>query len=171
VGRHSRQARRRLWLRSWTWPSKTSRKDWGNSGSFFDLEGRKKKIAELEKLSSQPGFWNDNQKAQLVLKEISQLKRWSERWEELSQKTEDIVLLNSMAQEEDDHQADQEVAAGLDQLKREVDDFEFQAVLSGEDDAKNAILAIHSGAGGTESQDWAQMLLRMYTRWAERRGY
>jgi len=125
----------------------------------------------LENLSSQPGFWNDNQKAQLVLKEISQLKRWSERWEELSQKTEDIVLLNSMAQEENDPQADQEVAAGLDQLKREVDDFEFQAVLSGEDDAKNAILAIHSGAGGTESQDWAQMLLRMYTRWAERRGY
>ncbi len=125
----------------------------------------------MENLSSQPGFWNDNQKAQLVLKEISQLKRWSERWEELSQKTEDIVLLNSMAQEENDPQADQEVAAGLDQLKREVDDFEFQAVLSGEDDAKNAILAIHSGAGGTESQDWAQMLLRMYTRWAERRGY
>jgi peptide chain release factor 2 len=99
------------------------------------------------------------------------LKKWSDRWEELFRKTEDVVLLNSMAQEEEDSQADAEVAASLNQLKKEVDDFEFEAVLSGEDDAKNAILAIHSGAGGTESQDWAQMLLRMYTRWAERKGY
>jgi peptide chain release factor 2 len=99
------------------------------------------------------------------------LRKWSDRWDGLSRKTEDVVLLNSMAQEEEDSQADAEVIASLDQLKKEVDDFEFQAVLSGEDDAKNAILAIHSGAGGTESQDWAQMLLRMYTRWAERRGY
>jgi len=99
------------------------------------------------------------------------LRKWSDRWNDLSRKTEDVVLLNSMAQEEEDSQADAEVIASLGQLKKEVDDFEFQAVLSGEDDAKNAILAIHSGAGGTESQDWAQMLLRMYTRWAERRGY
>jgi peptide chain release factor 2 len=99
------------------------------------------------------------------------LRKWSDRWEELFRKTEDVVLLNSMAQEEEDSQADAEVAASLNQLKKEVDDFEFEAVLSGEDDAKNAILAIHSGAGGTESQDWAQMLLRMYTRWAERKGY
>jgi peptide chain release factor 2 len=99
------------------------------------------------------------------------LRKWSDRWDELSRNTEDVVLLNSMAQEEEDSQADAEVIASLDQLKKEVDDFEFQAVLSGEDDAKNAILAIHSGAGGTESQDWAQMLLRMYTRWAERKGY
>jgi len=106
-----------------------------------------------------------------VLKEISELRKWSERWDELCRKTEDVALLNSMAQEEDDPQADAEVMASLEQLKKEVDNFEFQAVLSGEDDAKNAILAIHSGAGGTESQDWAQMLLRMYTRWAERRGY
>jgi peptide chain release factor 2 len=106
-----------------------------------------------------------------VLKEISELRKWSDRWDDLSRKTEDLALLGSMAQEEDDPQADAEVAASLDQLNKEVDDFEFEAVLSGEDDAKNAILAIHSGAGGTESQDWAQMLLRRYTRWAERRGY
>jgi peptide chain release factor 2 len=125
----------------------------------------------LEKLSSQPGFWNDNQKAQLVLKEISELKNWSDKWDELSQKTEDLALLNSMVQEENDAQAEKEAVASLVELKKEIDDFEFQTVLSGEDDAKNAILAIHSGAGGTESQDWAQMLLRMYTRWVERRGY
>lgn len=76
-----------------------------------------------------------------------------------------------MAQEENDAQAENEAIANLADLKKEIDDFEFQTVLSGEDDAKNAILAIHSGAGGTESQDWAQMLLRMYTRWVERRGY
>jgi peptide chain release factor 2 len=76
-----------------------------------------------------------------------------------------------MAQEENDAQAENEAMASLADLKKEIDDFEFQTVLSGEDDSKNAILAIHSGAGGTESQDWAQMLLRMYTRWVERRGY
>lgn len=106
-----------------------------------------------------------------MLREISELKRWSERWEELFRKSEDVTLLRSMAQEENDPEAEKEASLSLADLKRELDDFEFQAVLSGEDDAKNAILAIHSGAGGTESQDWAQMLLRMYTRWAERRGY
>jgi peptide chain release factor 2 len=99
------------------------------------------------------------------------LKKWSERWHKLSQQAEDVSLLKNLAEEEKDSQAEKEVAANLDQLKKELDDFEFQTVLSGEDDAKNALLAIHSGAGGTESQDWAQMLLRMYTRWVERRGF
>ncbi len=148
-----------------------SRKRWRISGSFFDLEGKQNRIRELEKISSQPGFWNDNQKAQLVLKEVSELKRWSERWGELSQKTEDAALLASMAREEEDPEAEKEASLSLAELKRELADFEFESVLSGEDDAKSAILAVHSGAGGTESQDWAQMLLRMYTRWVERRGY
>lgn len=119
----------------------------------------------------QPGFWNDNQKAQLVLKEISQLKKWSERWQELSQKAEDVALLKNLAEEERDAQAEKEASSSLTELKKELDDFEFQTVLSGEDDAKSALFAIHSGAGGTESQDWAQMLLRMYTRWVERKGF
>ena len=119
----------------------------------------------------QPGFWNDNQKAQLVLKEISQLKKWSERWQELSRKAEDVALLKDLAEEERDAQAEKEASSSLTELKKELDDFEFQTVLSGEDDAKSALFAIHSGAGGTESQDWAQMLLRMYTRWVERKGF
>lgn len=125
----------------------------------------------MEKLSLEPGFWNDNQKAQLVLKEISELKRWSQRWQELVGKLEDVSLLRDLAEEEKDTQAEKEVTTSLDELKRDLDKFEFQTFLSGEDDAKNAILAIHSGAGGTESQDWAQMLLRMYTRWVERKGF
>jgi peptide chain release factor 2 len=148
-----------------------SRKDWENYGSIFDLEAKEKKIRELEKTTQQPGFWNDNQKAQSVLKEISELKKWSEQWHQLSQKTEDMVVLKGLAEEEEDPQAQREVEAGLEELKNELDDFEFKTVLSGEDDSKNAILAIHSGAGGTEAQDWAQMLLRMYTRWVERRGF
>jgi len=79
--------------------------------------------------------------------------------------------LKNLAEEEKDLQAEQEVAQSLAELKKELDDFEFQTVLSGEDDAKNALLSIHSGAGGTEAQDWAQMLLRMYTRWVERKGF
>jgi peptide chain release factor 2 len=125
----------------------------------------------LEKFTSEPAFWNDNQKAQLVLKEISELKKWSEKWQKLSQEAEDISLLKNLAEEEKDSQAEAEVNAHLKELKKELEEFEFQTVLSGEDDAKNALLAIHSGAGGTESQDWAQMLLRMYTRWVERKGF
>jgi len=106
-----------------------------------------------------------------VLKEISELKKWFQRWQELSQKTEDVALLKSLAEEEKDPQTEKEVVASLTELKKELDEFEFQTVLSGEDDFKNVLLSIHSGAGGTESQDWAQMLLRMYTRWVERKGF
>jgi peptide chain release factor 2 len=125
----------------------------------------------LEKVSLEPDFWNDNQKAQAVLKEISSLKRWSAGWRDLSEKLEDLSLLNQLAAQEEDTQALKEVEKSLADLKKELNDFEFQTLLSGEDDAKSAILSIHPGAGGTESQDWAQMLLRMYLRWVERKGY
>jgi len=105
-----------------------------------------------------------------VLKEVNSLKRWSEGWRDLSNKLEDVSILNQLAAQEDDPQATKEVEKSLADLKKELNDFEFQTLLSGEDDAKNAILTIHPGAGGTESQDWAQMLLRMYLRWVERRG-
>jgi peptide chain release factor 2 len=125
----------------------------------------------LEKLTLEPAFWNDTQKAQLVLKEISELKKWSEKWQKLSQEAEEVSLLKNLAEEEKDEEAEAEVNANLKELKTQLDEFEFQSVLAGEDDAKNAILSIHSGAGGTESQDWAQMLLRMYNRWVERKGF
>jgi peptide chain release factor 2 len=125
----------------------------------------------LEKVSLEPHFWDDNQKAQAVLKEVNSLKRWAEAWQDLSKKLEDVSILNQLAAQEEDPQAAKEVEKSLADLKRELDDFEFQTLLSGEDDAKNAILAVHPGAGGTESQDWAQMLLRMYLRWVERKGY
>lgn len=83
----------------------------------------------------------------------------------------DISILTQLAEQEEDPQALKEVEKSLADLKKELSDFEFRTLLSGEDDVKNAILSIHPGAGGTESQDWAQMLLRMYIRWAERRGY
>jgi peptide chain release factor 2 len=105
------------------------------------------------------------------LKEVNSLKRWSEGWQDLSKKLEDISVLNELAVQEQDNQALKEVERNLSDLNKELKDFEFQTLLSGEDDAKNAILTIHPGAGGTESQDWAQMLLRMYVRWVERKGY
>ncbi|MCK4427244.1 MAG: peptide chain release factor 2 [candidate division Zixibacteria bacterium] len=143
----------------------------GKLGSIFDLEEREKKIAQLEKASLEPDFWNDNQKAQEVLKEVNSLKRWSEGWRGLSKKLEDVSILDQLATQEKDPQAAKEVEKNLADLKKELNDFEFQTLLSGQDDAKNAILSIHPGAGGTESQDWAQMLLRMYVRWVERKGY
>lgn len=125
----------------------------------------------MEKISSEPDFWNDNQKAQAVLKEVNSLKRWSEGWRDLSGKLEDVSILHQLAAQEEDPEALREVERSVAELNKELKDFEFQTLLSGEDDAKNAILSIHPGAGGTESQDWAQMLLRMYVRWVERKGY
>ena len=119
----------------------------------------------------EPDFWNDNQKAQAILKEINSLKRWSEGWQDLSKKLEDVSVLNELAVQEEDPQTLKEVEKGVADLNKELKEFEFQTMLSGEDDAKNAILTIHPGAGGTESQDWAQMLFRMYIRWVERKGY
>ena len=119
----------------------------------------------------EPDFWNDNQKAQAILKEVNSLKRWSEGWQDLSKKLEDVSVLNELAVQEEDPQTLKEVEKGVADLNKELKEFEFQTMLSGEDDAKNAILTIHPGAGGTESQDWAQMLFRMYIRWVERKGY
>lgn len=125
----------------------------------------------MEKSFLQADFWNDNQKAQAVLREVNSLKRWSEGWRDLSKKLEDVSILNQLATQEEDPQVLKEVEKSLADLGKELNDFEFQTLLSEEDDVKNAILTIHPGAGGTESQDWAQMLLRMYLRWVERKGY
>jgi len=138
---------------------------------FFDLRGIEKRIKELEKKSQEPDFWKDNEKAQETLKELTALKKKSESWHKLSSQLEDASLFAELAQQENDEKALKEVEKNLQQINKELGDFEFTLMLSDEDDPKNALLAIHSGAGGTESQDWAEMLLRMYTRWIERKGF
>jgi len=142
-----------------------------NSGGFFDLDKRREQITKLEKLTADPDFWNDNQKAQGILKEISGHKRWIEKVDRFRQELDDLEELLSLTEGEADSAEAKELHDSLTAFNTDLNKLEFTTLLSGPDDARNAILTIHPGAGGTESQDWASMLLRMYTRWCENQGY
>ena len=120
---------------------------------------------------AQPGFWNDQKAAQATVRERNEVARLIGRFRELSGRLADLRLLWEMAVEETDESVEPELLKGVQELDQALRTFEIERLLSGEHDQKNAILSIHSGAGGTESQDWAQMLMRMYLRWAEARGY
>jgi len=123
----------------------------------------------LEKQSAQPDFWQGQVKAQNVMRQLAEQKRVVQRWRELEKRVTDIAELISLAEEDASLQA--EIQSEMEKVASQLDELEFQMAFSGEYDDRNAILAIHAGAGGTESQDWAEMLMRMYLRWAERRGY
>jgi peptide chain release factor 2 len=118
-----------------------------------------------------PTFWDDNRRAQELIRERADLARIVTRVGELHRQASDLGVLLELAQEADDGSLDAEIAEGVARLQRELDEFELKIMLSGPHDAKAAILSIHPGAGGTESQDWAQMLMRMYLRWCERAGF
>jgi peptide chain release factor 2 len=129
-----------------------------------------KRQEELEKHTAEPGFWDDAGVAREVIDEINRLKSWTQPLTELRERADDLSALIELAEEEGG-EAETEAVSGLVSLEKAVSDLEFRKMLSGTDDEGDAILAIHPGAGGTDSQDWAQMLLRMYSAWAERRGF
>jgi len=129
------------------------------------------RIRELEKESLQNGLWNDPEKASGILREKSRLTDAVEKWRRQKSNLEDLRILTEIASEEKDEQTQEEIRVELESLNAEVRKDELKMMLSSEQDPMNAILSIHAGAGGTEAQDWAEMLLRMYLRWAERRGF
>lgn len=120
-------------------------------------------------MSTNPDFWLDQIKAQSVMRELAENRKVVQRWRELEERVSDIAELLSLSEEDDSLQA--EIQSEIEKVASRLDELEFQLSFSGEYDDRNVILAIHAGAGGTESQDWAEMLMRMYLRWAERRGY
>lgn len=138
---------------------------------IFDLPARLSKIAELEKQAAETGFWDNSRSAQEVLKEISVHKKWVDSHKELQSELDDIGELMEMSDSDEDSDDARELKENVEQLTKTIEKFEFSALLSGSDDHRDAILTIHPGAGGTESQDWAEMLFRMYNRWAERRDF
>ncbi|MCD6358393.1 MAG: peptide chain release factor 2 [Dehalococcoidia bacterium] len=138
---------------------------------IFDLSAKEKELVTLETLSGQPDFWNDQRRAQDVMRRISDLGDEIRIWNGMEKEVSDLLELVSLAIEESDSSFKSEVHADVDSVISRLKDLEFKLSFNGEHDRKNAILAIHAGAGGTESQDWADMLLRMYIRWAERRNY
>jgi peptide chain release factor 2 len=124
----------------------------------------------LEEKTFEQDFWTDNQKAQAVLKEISDNKKWIDKVDVFASELNDIEELASLIEDESSSEAD-EISESLEKLTRQLDRLELTTLLSGRDDTRNAILTIHPGAGGTESQDWAEMLFRMYNRWCELKGF
>jgi peptide chain release factor 2 len=128
-------------------------------------------MGAIDEEMANAGFWEDSRRAQGLVRERNDLSRLVGRSGELSRELADLRALWEMAVEEGDESLEPEIQSNLQRLRKEFQEFELTVVLSGDHDRKNAILSIHAGAGGTESQDWAQMLLRMYTRWTERRGY
>lgn len=143
----------------------------GNCGGSFDIEGRKARIAQLEAQTQKPDFWDDPETAQRILKALSAENETVQSFEKLSQRLEDALVLAELVDEEGDPKMAKEVQREAKELVEAIDDLELRSLLSDPDDPKNAILTIHPGAGGTESQDWAEMLLRMYLRWIERKGF
>ena len=118
-----------------------------------------------------PTFWEDNRRAQELIRERADLSRTVTRLAELARQASDLDVLLEWAAESDDAGLETEITQGVARLRQQLDEFELRLLLSGPHDAKPAILSIHPGAGGTESQDWAQMLMRMYLRWCERAGF
>ncbi len=142
-----------------------------NSGGFFDIDIKQSEIDSLQQKTSEPNFWNDNVAAQKVMQEITSRKSWVEAWNSARRIIEDTEALIELSEESKDASMQKDIDADIRKAETALEDLEFRNMLSGTDDRRNAILTVHSGAGGTESQDWAEMLLRMYSRWCEKNGY
>jgi len=138
--------------------------------AIFDIGGKETRSAELEKLMAKPDFWENPESGRDILKERSDLNEMIQVWKDLTGEIEDNELLFEMAIEEQDEQNLIEVHRKLKELRKKYRELELRQMLSDENDNKNAIVSINAGAGGTEAQDWAEILLRMYLRWCERKN-
>ena len=140
-------------------------------GGLFDLDLKQEMIANYEEKMTAPDFWDDNDKAQALISELNAVKSVVEQYERMSAEQEDLGLMLELAEEEGDESLEADLAEGVQALSGKLSDFELQLLLNQPYDRLNAIVELHPGAGGTESQDWGMMLYRMYTRWAEKRGF
>jgi peptide chain release factor 2 len=144
---------------------------WSSSGGIFDVEGALKRVAAIDQIAAAPDFWNDRDKAQVLLKEQAQKRATAEGWHKQKQALEDAKVLLEMAEEAADEATAKEADDASISVEKAVAQMEFARMLSGEHDRAGALISINAGAGGTDAQDWADMLLRMYLRWCERKGY
>jgi peptide chain release factor 2 len=140
-------------------------------GGFFDLDARREKLKGLEARMEDPSFWNDGEKAREIINEVNQLKGWVEPWQQMSSKVDDLGEMLELLEAEPDEGLAEEVERDVQSIGPALEALELKNMLQQPDDHRDALITIHPGAGGTESQDWAQMLLRMYTRFGERNGF
>lgn len=135
------------------------------------MEQAKREVEELEIKSAQPGFWDNPEESQKIVSRMGALKGKIEAYERMSSLCEDLLTICEMAIEENDESMLEELESGYQELEEGVAEQKLSTLLTGEYDKNNALVSFHAGAGGTEAQDWCEMLYRMYTRWAERHGY
>jgi len=138
---------------------------------IFDLDKNEILIAELHSKAEGPNFWDDQKNAQKILLQLKKLEEWNELWKVIHNRASNLEDLINLAEAEEDVSLGGEIQRELDELRASVEEVEFKSMLSGKDDNKNCILTIHSGAGGTEAQDWADMLMRMYLRYGEQNNF
>ena len=140
-------------------------------GGVFDLEGKQRRYQELNQVTSKPDFWNDGERAQGILREQASIKEVIDAWGKHKEGLEEARFFLDIAKDEKSEDALSEAAARVAEVAQGMAQTELAQILGGPDDRRNAIVSLHPGAGGTEAQDWAEILLRMYLRWADRRGY
>jgi len=140
-------------------------------GLHFEVAQKEEKIAELEYKMGETTFWDDAEYAQKITRELNDVKDSVEKYKSLVAHYEDMQVLWTLGTEDEDESVYDEVVASIKKIQKDMDQLELEVLLSEQYDANNAILTLHAGAGGTEAQDWTQMLLRMFGRWAERRGF
>ena len=137
----------------------------------FDVENKEKELKELESKTTENDFWNDTDNSSKVLKQINSLKSKVEGFKKLNNELNNLLEMSELLQVEEDEELAKDLLKSTDILEKDIEKLEITTLLSGKYDNNNAILTIHPGAGGTEAQDWAEMLYRMYTRWANANGY
>ncbi|MFA9444546.1 peptide chain release factor 2 [Egicoccus sp. AB-alg6-2] len=139
--------------------------------SDLDIAGKRQRLEELQELAGSPGLWDDPERARGVTTELSRVEGDLQRYDGLVERLDDLEVLDELAAEEDDEGSATEVTVALQSVAAELDRLEIATMLSGEHDHDDAIVSIHAGEGGVDAMDWAQMLQRMYLRWAENRGF
>ncbi len=137
----------------------------------FDVENKEKELKELESKTTENDFWNDTDNSSKILKQINSLKSKVEGFKKLNNELNNLLEMSELLQVEEDEELAKELLKSTYTLEKDIEKLEITTLLSGKYDNNNAILTIHPGAGGTEAQDWAEMLYRMYTRWANANGY
>ena len=147
------------------------RKEMTELADVLNIKAAQDRVAELSRETAKEGFWDDLENSQQVLKEQKSLERKIEKFNKLNDSLEDLITLIELSIEEDDDSSVEEIKAEAEAFKSKLEEEKLSTLLTGEYDNSNAILTFHAGAGGTEAQDWAEMLYRMYNHWAERHDY
>lgn len=139
--------------------------------SLFDIPGTENQIKELQSKMEDTSFWNDTQNSSKILSKLKSLQNKVEKFKNIQSELNNLMDLNQLLLEDLDEEMAREVIKNTDKLEKVIDDLELETLLTGKYDKNNAIITLHPGAGGTESQDWAEMLYRMYTKWAIQNGF